>query len=191
MANRKSTKGQTTILKTTNKTDRHDITEIFTGHAFVRSRIVKQILCLTHIFCILCLTHIFCILCLTHIFCILCLTAQDLFYNSTSNKCMTCKYFSYIMAVSFIGGFQYRCLSFCTFSFGHCVVCSSIYGFWLHLLYLQTLLVWKRGRPQHLKSVPTFILCQWSLLYKIRMVGHPELKLSHENHWCWWYAIGK
>ena len=60
MAKRKSTKGQTTILKTTNKTDRHDITEIFTGHAFVRSRIVKQILCLTHIFCILCLTHIFC-----------------------------------------------------------------------------------------------------------------------------------
>jgi hypothetical protein len=35
-----------------------------------------------------------------------------------------------------------RCLSFCTFSFGHCVVCSSsIYGFWLPLFYLQTLLV--------------------------------------------------
>ena len=33
-----------------------------------------------------------------------------------------------------------RCLSFCTFSFGHCVVCSSIYGFWLPLWYLQTLL---------------------------------------------------
>ena len=31
-------------------------------------------------------------------------------------------------------------LSFCTFSFGHCVVCSSsIYGFWLPLWYLQTL----------------------------------------------------
>ena len=29
------------------------------------------------------------------------------------------------------------CLSFCTFSFAHCVVCSSsIYGFWLPLLYL-------------------------------------------------------
>jgi hypothetical protein len=28
-----------------------------------------------------------------------------------------------------------RCLSFCTFSFGHCVVCSSsIYGFWWPLL---------------------------------------------------------
>ena len=34
-----------------------------------------------------------------------------------------------------------RCLSFCTFSFGHCVVCSSsIYEFWLPLWYLQTLL---------------------------------------------------
>ena len=34
-----------------------------------------------------------------------------------------------------------RCLSFCTFSFGHCVVCStSIYGLWLPLWYLQTLL---------------------------------------------------
>jgi hypothetical protein len=34
------------------------------------------------------------------------------------------------------------CLSFCTFSFGHCVVCSSsIYGFWWPLLHLQTLLI--------------------------------------------------
>jgi hypothetical protein len=33
-----------------------------------------------------------------------------------------------------------RCLFFCSFSFGHCVVCSSsIYGFWLPLWYLQTL----------------------------------------------------
>ena len=33
------------------------------------------------------------------------------------------------------------CFSFCTFSFGHCVVCSSsIDGFWLHLPYLQTFL---------------------------------------------------
>jgi hypothetical protein len=38
-----------------------------------------------------------------------------------------------------------RCLSFCTFSFGNCVVCSSsIYGFWLPLWYLQTLLVLQR-----------------------------------------------
>jgi len=34
-----------------------------------------------------------------------------------------------------------RCLSFCPLSFGHCGVCpSSIYGFWLPLWYLQTLL---------------------------------------------------
>jgi hypothetical protein len=34
-----------------------------------------------------------------------------------------------------------HCLSFCPFSFGHCVVCSSsTYGFWLPLWYLQTLL---------------------------------------------------
>jgi hypothetical protein len=33
---------------------------------------------------------------------------------------------------------------FCTFSFGHCGVCSSsIYGFWLPLWYLQTLLTYK------------------------------------------------
>jgi hypothetical protein len=32
-----------------------------------------------------------------------------------------------------------HCFSFSTFSFGHCVVCSSlIYGFWLPLWYLQT-----------------------------------------------------
>jgi hypothetical protein len=31
---------------------------------------------------------------------------------------------------------------FTTFSFGHCVVCSSIYGFWLPLWYIQTLLNW-------------------------------------------------
>ena len=33
------------------------------------------------------------------------------------------------------------CLSFCTFSFGHCVFCSSIYGFWLPFWYRQTLLI--------------------------------------------------
>jgi hypothetical protein len=33
------------------------------------------------------------------------------------------------------------CLSFCTFSFGHCLVCPfSIYRFWLPLWYFQTLL---------------------------------------------------
>jgi hypothetical protein len=49
-------------------------------------------------------------------------------------------------------------LSFCTFSFGHCVVCSSsIYGLWLSLWYLQTLLWLFRNRndklyPWHMKN---------------------------------------
>jgi len=45
---------------------------------------------------------------------------------------------SLVLCVYFVD----RCLSFCPFSFGHCVVCSSsIYGFWLPLWYLQTLLI--------------------------------------------------
>ena len=44
---------------------------------------------------------------------------------------------SLVLCVCFVD----RCVSFCTFSFGHCVVCSSIYGFWLPLWYLQTLLI--------------------------------------------------
>jgi len=35
-----------------------------------------------------------------------------------------------------------RSMPFCPFSFGHCVVCSSsIYGLWLPIWYLQTLLM--------------------------------------------------
>ena len=45
---------------------------------------------------------------------------------------------SLVLYVCFVN----RCLSFCTFSFDHCVVCSSIYGFWLPLWYLQTLLAY-------------------------------------------------
>ena len=44
---------------------------------------------------------------------------------------------SLVLCVCFVD----RSLSFCTFSFGHCVVCSSIYGFWLPIWYLQTLFI--------------------------------------------------
>jgi hypothetical protein len=44
---------------------------------------------------------------------------------------------SLVLCVCFVD----HCLSFCTFSFGHYVVCSSsIYGFWLPIWYLQSLL---------------------------------------------------
>ena len=43
---------------------------------------------------------------------------------------------SLVICVCFVD----RCLSFCTFSFGRCIVCpSSIYRFWLPLWYPQTL----------------------------------------------------
>jgi hypothetical protein len=45
---------------------------------------------------------------------------------------------SLVLCVCFVDRF----LFFCIFSFGHCVVCSSsIYGLWLPLWYLQTLLL--------------------------------------------------
>ena len=64
-----------------------------------------------------------------------------------------------------------RCLSFCTFSFGHCVVCSSsIYGFWLPLSvssnsssYVLSLSV------QYLNNLSYFvnIMCLHPLLFTI------------------------
>jgi len=67
-----------------------------------------------------------------------------------------------------------RCLSFCTFSSGHCVVCSSsIYGFWLPLWYFQTLLV------------PLSIFF-WPLYYKFLfdLVGLIAI-LVYSNFSCW------
>ena len=52
-----------------------------------------------------------------------------------------------------------RCLSFCTFSLGHCVLCSSsIYEFWLPLWYLHTLLKGYLYITQH---------CLYSLIISI------------------------
>ena len=79
-----------------------------------------------------------------------------------------------------------RCLSFCTFSFGHCVVCSSsfghcvvcsssIYGFWLPLWYLQTLLSCDYGKCQIQEgttTVPMFILSSLPMYY-------------HSSLWVW------
>jgi hypothetical protein len=59
-----------------------------------------------------------------------------------------------------------RSLCFCTFSFGHCVVCSSsIYGVWLPLWYIQTL-HWKTdisnldsGIQPHRRFIHQILLC--------------------------------
>jgi hypothetical protein len=75
------------------------------------------------------------------------------------------------------------CLSFCTFSFGHCVVCySSIYGFWLPLWYLQTLLSeTDRWWTQLLRKGKQFLLHLW----------YPSCKLSITviYHAVWLYCI--
>jgi len=46
--------------------------------------------------------------------------------------------------------FEDCCLSFCPFSFCHCVICPSIHRFWLPLWYLQTLLEYNRSMFIHL-----------------------------------------
>ena len=66
------------------------------------------------------------------------------------------------------------CLSFCTFPFGHCVVCSSsIYGFWLSLWYLQTLQCIKPG--------------QWAIIYLCAM-GIDFVSFYDFDIWFWNYS---
>ena len=55
---------------------------------------------------------------------------------------------SLVLCVCFVD----RCVSFCTFNFGHCVACSSsIYGFWLPFgifkLFLSVRNIWCHNRP--------------------------------------------
>jgi hypothetical protein len=59
--------------------------------------------------------------------------------------------FSGVWSLDWCICFVYHCLSFWTFSFGHCVVCSSlIYRLWIPLWYLQTFLS---------VGLTTFVLC--------------------------------
>ena len=86
-----------------------------------------------------------------------------------------------------------RCLSFCTFSFGHCVVCStSKYGFRLPLWYLQTLLTHSTQVRKH-SQVTEQIGCNKvspgdCCLAKIQQCcnqNHDENKLlCNEMWWC-------
>jgi hypothetical protein len=61
------------------------------------------------------------------------LASSELKYMTNTSleaMCYACKLWYWDMWLWYVC-FVDRCLSFCTFSFGHCVVCSSIYGFWL------------------------------------------------------------
>jgi hypothetical protein len=63
-----------------------------------------------------------------------------------------------------------RCLSFCTFSFGHCVVCSSIYEFWLPLWYLQTLLKDMLDCAQ--KNISSFWIKLFYFILEVASIDH-------------------
>jgi hypothetical protein len=103
--------------------------------------------------------------------------------------------------------FVNRCLSLCTFSFGHCVFCSSsIYGFWLCHWYRQTLLTehgrlwivcvsfWGLSRADHLKHLTTNTR-QWTLftemLLNVSILVEWHLYSLHlqQNHVKWLHVM--
>ena len=69
-----------------------------------------------------------------------------------------------------------RCLSFCTF-FCHCVVCSSsIYGLWLPLWYLQTLLA-------HSLILMCFeLLARWTLFVNVSISSKKQIKTENRHY---------
>ena len=78
--------------------------------------------------------------------------------------------------------FVNRCLSFCPFSFGHCLVCpSSIYQFWLSLWYLKLFLY---DEVCVLKKVGSFKL----IMSKVALNDHiPHQNIDRKHNvrkWC-------
>ena len=73
---------------------------------------------------------------------------------------------SLVLCVCFVD----RYLSICPFSFDHCVVCSSIYVFWLSHIYLQTYLrvkdSWLHGRWN--RTITTLLIIPPSFLVAIK-----------------------
>ena len=73
-----------------------------------------------------------------------------------------------------------RCLSFGTFSFGHCVICSSsIYRFWLPLWYLQSKKLFFLNHNTGTILEQIFIPVLWS-----PSTGDPQTLLNSSNMTC-------
>jgi hypothetical protein len=71
------------------------------------------------------------------------------------------------------------CLSF---SFGHCGVCpSSIYGFWLPLWYLQTLLT----NREILYQTTNWYACLSSLHKNGNCINISDINWKFQNHHCY------
>jgi hypothetical protein len=78
---------------------------------------------------------------------------------------------------------------YCSFSFGHCVVCPSIHGFWLHLWYLQTLLNKNHTCPYMFLAVfltsrykKTDIKQWWSTIPP-RFMHNNDILVAYGNVW--------
>ena len=94
---------------------------------------------------------------------------------------------SLVLCVSFVD----RYLSFCPFSFGHCVVCScSIHGFWSSLWYLQTLLKNKSIplSPWNHHTYRQSFIYWYVSLFGIVQVTKWNSPIS-TDWWCWYLPI--
>ena len=81
-------------------------------------------------------------------------------------------------------GFVDRCLSFCSFSFDHCVVCSSsIYGFWLPLWYLQTLLDTDTGPEPGFLASDAVVFIVFSVLWWEMVARFVDIGGIIYHHW--------
>jgi hypothetical protein len=74
-------------------------------------------------------------------------------------------YFNFVKTPSLVC-FADHCLSYCPFSFGHCVFCPSLYGFWLPLWYIQTLLASRKMMRKLGKAVNGYIYSS-VMVYKV------------------------
>ena len=85
---------------------------------------------------------------------------------------------SLVLCVCFVD----RCLSICTFSFGHCVVCSSsIYGFWLPPFGIFKLFLW------HIVVVCSCILLHTCVLDSVVVVSCSLLH-TYDLHSCYLFV---
>jgi hypothetical protein len=94
---------------------------------------------------------------------------------------------SLVLCVCFVD----RCLSFYAFSFDHCVFCSSNYGFWLPLWYLQTLLInqiiIQKERVHISISTETLWYLQTLLINQILIQKERvHISISTEKIWRYW-----
>jgi len=81
-----------------------------------------------------------------------------------------------------------RSLSICPFSFGHCIVCPSIYGFWLPLWYLQSFLKTSvHGRKYYFLS-NTYLSIHLSTIIKLfgRNQRHDNKNRVHRKMYVWY-----